>query len=54
MNTRTFPRTMAEAFKGVEYACAIERPSPSLRAGRAVAIALALLAACIVLVGAAS
>lgn len=28
MNTRRFPRTTAEAFKGTEYACALERPAP--------------------------
>ena len=28
MNTRTYPRTAAEAFKGCDYACALERPAP--------------------------
>lgn len=28
MNTRTYPRTAAEAFKGCDYACAVERPAP--------------------------
>ena len=28
MNARRFPRTLAEAFRGPEYACAIERPAP--------------------------
>lgn len=28
MNTRRFPRTTAEAFKGTDYACALERPAP--------------------------
>lgn len=28
MNTRTYPRTSAEAFKGCDYACALERPAP--------------------------
>lgn len=27
MNTRRYPRTAAEAFKGVDYACPIERPA---------------------------
>jgi hypothetical protein len=29
MNTRTFPRTLGEAFKDANYACAIERPAPN-------------------------
>lgn len=28
MNTRTYPRTTAEAFKGLDYSCALERPAP--------------------------
>ena len=28
MQTRTYPRTTAEAFKGLDYACAVERPAP--------------------------
>ncbi len=47
MNTRRYPRTMAEAFPhGPEYGCAIERPAPN-RAPRllwAGLIALVLLA----------
>lgn len=47
MNTRTFPRTMKEAFpRTAEYGAAIERPAPMFARCRwasvAVAIALAI------------
>jgi hypothetical protein len=47
MNTRTFPRTTAEAFKGVDYACALERPDN--RSERTIVIAAVWLcvAACV-------
>jgi hypothetical protein len=28
MNTRTYPRTARDAFKGLDYSCAVERPAP--------------------------
>lgn len=27
MNARRYPRTLGEAFKGPDYACALERPA---------------------------
>lgn len=27
-STRRYPRTTAEAFKGIDYSCAVERPAP--------------------------
>jgi hypothetical protein len=27
MNTRTYPRTSRDAFKGLDYSCAVERPA---------------------------
>lgn len=30
--TRSHPRTLNDAFKGVDYGCAIERPRPADRA----------------------
>jgi hypothetical protein len=29
MNTRTYPRTARDAFKGLDYSCAVERPAPN-------------------------
>jgi hypothetical protein len=29
MNTRTFPRTSRDAFKGLDYSCSVERPAPT-------------------------
>jgi hypothetical protein len=50
--TRRYPRTSAEAFRGLDYACAIERPArmADRMAGLAVkALALAALAVAVLL-----
>lgn len=41
MNTRTFPRTMNQAFpRTAEYGCAIERPAPMFARSRAASAAI--------------
>ena len=44
-SVRTYPRTLNDAFKGVDYGCAIERPRPADRA-----VNWALFAAVIVII----
>ena len=47
-STRTYPRTLKDAFKGADYGCAIERP-PSRIADRVVTITLWLAAVVVIL-----
>lgn len=45
MNCRRYPRTTAEAFKGPDYASAIERPTPRTSRAWWIAFAIAAIAA---------